>query len=75
MFDERGGTVTDLRPLSIHGMAYVDVVLALDDGASLSARLGPEAVPDGLAVGDRMVAVAVMANVIELRRADDAPRG
>lgn len=75
MFDERGGTVADLRPLSIHGMAYLDVALTLDDGTSLSARLGPEAVPDGLAVGDRIVAVVVMANVIELRRADDAPPG
>ena len=70
MFDERPATVTDVRPLAIHGMAYVDVVATTDDGAALSARLGPEAVPVGLAVGDRVIAVTVMANVIELRRSD-----
>lgn len=68
MFDERPATVTDLRPLTIHGMAYVDVALALDDGGTLSARLGPEAVPDGLMPGDRVIVVTVMMNVIELRR-------
>jgi len=70
MFDERPGSVTELRQLAIHGMPYVDLVLRLDDGSSLSARLGPEAVPEGLTVGDRVVAVVVMANVIELRRSE-----
>jgi hypothetical protein len=37
-------------------------------GGRLSARLGPEAVPSDLAAGDRVVAVTVMANVIEVRR-------
>jgi hypothetical protein len=68
MFDERPATVTELRPLAIHGMAYLDVALALDAGGTLSARLGPEAVPEGLTEGDRVIAVAVMSNVIELRR-------
>ncbi|HSL11855.1 MAG TPA: TOBE domain-containing protein [Actinomycetota bacterium] len=68
MFDERPATVTDLRPLAIHGMPYVDVVARTDDGATLSARLGPEAVPEGLAVGDPVIAVTVMSNVIEIRR-------
>lgn len=69
MFDERSAVVTELRPLAIHGMPYIDVVLTLDGGGTRSARLGPEAVPEGLAVGDAVVAVSVMANVIELRRA------
>lgn len=69
MFDERPAVVSELRPLSIHGMAYVDVVIRPDGGTgTLSARLGPEAVPEGLAVGDRVVAVTVLSNVIELRR-------
>ena len=67
MFDERTAVVRELRPLAIHGMAYVDIVLTLEDGKALSARLGPEAVPHGLSVGDRVVAVTVLANVIELR--------
>jgi hypothetical protein len=70
VFDERPATVTDVRPLAIHGMAYVDVALALDAGGALSARLGPEAVPAGLTTGDRVIAVAVMSNVIELRRVE-----
>jgi hypothetical protein len=70
MFDQRPATVTELRALAIHGMAYVDVALALDDGTTLSARLGPEAVPEGLTPGDRVIVVAVMSNVIELRRED-----
>jgi len=70
MFDERSAVVLEVRPLAIHGMAYVDVVLELEGGGSLSARLGPEAVPAGLAVGDGVVAVSVMANVIELRRSE-----
>ena len=60
--------MTELRPLAIHGMAYVDVVATTEDGTTLSARLGPEAIPEGLAVGDRVIVVTVMANVIELRR-------
>lgn len=68
VFDERAATIAELRPLAIHGMAYVDVVLALEGGGTLSARLGPEAMPAELAVGDAVVAISVMANVIELRR-------
>jgi hypothetical protein len=75
VFEERPANVAELRPLAIHGLPYVDVALALDDGSSLSARLGPEALPDGLAVGDRVVAVTVMANVIELRRAEPPAGG
>ena len=63
-----GLEATEVRPLAIHGMAYVDLVLSLDDGTQLTARLGPEAVPDDLSAGERVVAVTVMANVIEVRR-------
>ncbi len=73
MFDERTAVVRELRPLAIHGMAYVDIVLTLEDGKALSARLGPEAVPQGLSVGDRVVAVTVLANVIELRPMHEGP--
>lgn len=68
MLDESLARVTDLRPVSIHGMRFVDVVLALADGRRLDARLGPEAVPDGLASGETVVVVSAMANVLELRR-------
>jgi hypothetical protein len=68
VFDERAAVVSELRPLSIHGMDYVDLVAALPDGTAISARLGPEALPEGLRVGDDVVLVSVMANVIEVRR-------
>jgi hypothetical protein len=68
MLDESLARVVDLRPVSIHGMAFVDVALALVDGRRLDARLGPEAVPDDLAAGETVVVVSAMANVLELRR-------
>ena len=68
VFDERTASVVEVRSLAIHGMAYVDLVLDVDGGGQLSARLGPEAVPPDLAAGERVVAVTVMANVIEVRR-------
>jgi hypothetical protein len=68
MLDESPARVVNLRPVSIHGLTFVDVALALPDGRTLDARLGPEAVPDDLAVGDEVVAVSAMANVLELRR-------
>jgi hypothetical protein len=68
VFDERTAVVTELRPLSIHGMGYVDLVAALPEGTTISARLGPEALPEGLQVGEEVVVVSVMATVIEVRR-------
>jgi hypothetical protein len=68
MFDERTAVVTELRPLSIHGMGYVDLVATLPEGTTISARLGPEALPEGLQVGEEVVVVSVMATVIEIRR-------
>jgi hypothetical protein len=68
MLDESMARVVDLRPVSIHGMTFVDVALLLVDGRRLDARLGPEAVPDDLAAGETVVVVSAMANVLELRR-------
>jgi hypothetical protein len=68
MLDESPGRVLDLRPVSIHGMAFVDVTLVLDDGRRFDARLGPEAVPDDLARGETVVVVSAMGNVLELRK-------
>ena len=69
MFAERPALVTRCTPVSIHGVPYVDVVLDVEGGTELTARLGPEAVPADLRAGDRVLAVSVMATVIELRRA------
>lgn len=67
MLAERPALVTRCASVSIHGVPYVDVVLEVEEGPSLTARLGPEAVPAGLGEGDRVVAVLVMSTVIELR--------
>lgn len=68
MFAQRPALVTRCTSVSIHGVPYVDVVLEVEGGPALTARLGPEAVPSGLREGEPVVAVLVMATVIELRR-------
>lgn len=66
---DREGVVDQVRPVDIHGVTYFDVSLKTDDGGVLSARLGPEAVPDGLSPGDRVVATMAANMMVSLRRA------
>ena len=65
---ERSGIVTQVRPVEIHGARFVDVSVMLDDGSTLEGRLGTESVPPDLHPQDRVVAVAVMATLVEIRR-------
>lgn len=52
----------------LHGQTYYDVVVELDDGTSLSARLGGEAVPEDLEVGERVEVTLAMNMLLGLRR-------
>ena len=70
MMGEQEAVVLDVRTLSIHGLAYVDVTLGFQDRSTESARLGPEAVPEGLAAGERVLATKVANIVISVRRPD-----
>jgi hypothetical protein len=44
------------------------VTVAFPDRSVVEARLGPEAVPDGLQAGDRVMATRVANMVVSLRR-------
>ncbi len=72
MFGDREGVVTELRAFDLHGVVYRDVGVTFPDGTTQSARLGPEAVPEDLAVGDRVVAKIVANMVIGIARAPAA---
>jgi len=63
MLGNREAVVTEVKPFDLHGVTYYDVTVTLSEGGSQTARLGPEAVPDGLQAGDRVV-VTMAANMV-----------
>jgi hypothetical protein len=65
---EQEATVLEIRSFDLHGVTYHDVRLSLADGSTLDARLGPEAVPDGLRDGERVLATLVAGLVVSMRR-------
>ena len=68
MLGDREALVREVKPFDLHGVTYYDVALTLSDGGAQSARLGPEAVPEGLKAGDRVVATLAANMVVSLRR-------
>lgn len=60
--------VVELQPFDLHGVTYTDVTVAFRDRSTVAARLGPEAVPPGLAVGDQVLATRIANMVVSLRR-------
>jgi hypothetical protein len=68
MLGEREAVVLEVEELAIHGLPYVDVTLGFDDRTTDRARLGPEAVPDGLRAGERVMVTSAANVVISLRR-------
>lgn len=68
MFGNEDGTVVSLRPFSLHGMTWWDVVVQFDDGRTEEARLGPEGVPDGVREGERLLVKKVAMIIISLER-------
>lgn len=69
MLGDREAVVSEVRSFDLHGVTYTDVTLGMQDGTVQTARLGPEAVPEGLSVGDRVVATMAANMVVSLRRA------
>ena len=57
-----------VRSFDLHGVTYTDVTVAFPDRSVVEARLGPEAVPDGLQQGERVLATRVANMVVSLRR-------
>jgi hypothetical protein len=68
MLGDQEAVVTEVTPFNLHGVTYYDVALSFPDGSLRSARLGPEGVPDGIQVGDRVVAMLAANMVVSLRR-------
>jgi len=68
MMEEVEAVVTAVRPFDLHGVLYRDVTIVIGDRAPELVRLGPEGVPDGLEVGETVLATKVANMVISLRR-------
>jgi len=68
MLGERPATVMEARNFDLHGVAYHDVALSFEDGATTSARLGPEAVPETLQAGDQVVVTMAAGLVLSIRK-------
>ena len=60
--------MTELTPFDLHGVIYYDLMVRFADGSTHTARLGPEGVPDGLEVGDRVLATMAANMVVSVRR-------
>jgi hypothetical protein len=65
---EQEALVVEIRSFDLHGVMYSDVTVAFPDRSVVEARLGPEAVPEGLQSGDRVMATRVANMVVSLRR-------
>jgi hypothetical protein len=65
---DQDAVVAEAKPFNLHGVTYSDVTLTFTDGSTRSARLGPEAVPEGLQAGERVVATMAANMVVSLRR-------
>jgi hypothetical protein len=68
MLGEIEATVAEARPFDLHGVTYHDLTLVYVDGATETARLGPEAVPEGLSEGEKVLAMRAANMVVSVRR-------
>jgi hypothetical protein len=68
MLGDQEAVVTEVTPFNLHGVTYYDLAVTFSDGTMQSARLGPEGVPEGLAVGDRVLVTMAANMVISVRR-------
>ncbi len=68
MFGDREGVVVEVHPFDLHGVVYTDVTVSYQDGTIEQARLGPEAIPEGLKPGERVVAARAANLILSLRR-------
>jgi hypothetical protein len=68
MYGDETATVRAVRPFELHGLPWWDVSIELDGGRLEEVRLGDEAVPGGLAPGDRVRVARAGLVVIGLAR-------
>ena len=60
--------MVEIRPWDVHGVGYVDVTVAYPDGVLETARLGPESVPEGLRVGEKVSVSRAVNMIVAIRR-------
>lgn len=60
--------VLEVQPFEVHGLTYYDVTVAFRDRSIAQARLGPEAIPEKLERGERVLASRVAGMLISLKR-------
>jgi hypothetical protein len=68
MLGEQEAIVLEVRSFGLHGVTYYDVTVTFPDRTVEQARLGPEAVPDGLQPGEKVLATRAANMVISLSR-------
>ncbi len=68
MLGEQDALVLEVRPLSVHGLGFVDVKVAFRDRSVHEARLGPESVPPDLQPGEQILAMLAANMIVSLRR-------
>jgi hypothetical protein len=68
MLGQADALVVEVNHLDVHGVGYVDVILAYRDRSTATARLGSESVPDGLAAGEQVVARIVANMIVAIER-------
>ena len=66
----RIGTVRSVKPVSIHGDRYVDLVIALDGdaGPPVAGRVGADECPDSLMPGERVAVRFTMGVMMRVTR-------
>lgn len=71
MLGEHAAVVLEVKPFDLHGVKYADVTVKFDGSeAADTARLGPEAVPEGLQPGERVLAMRAANMIVSLRRVE-----
>ena len=58
----------EVKPWDVHGVSYVDVTVAYRDRLLETARLGPESIPEGLQVGERVLVSKAVNMIVAIRR-------
>jgi hypothetical protein len=67
--------VLEVRGWDVHGVGYVDVTVAFRNGATETARLGRESVPDELRTGEVVLVSTAVNLIVAIRRPEDATPG
>ena len=64
--------MVEVTPFDLHGVRYADLTLTFPDRSVVTARLGPESVPEGIAAGERVMATMAVNMVVAVRRAESS---